>query len=196
MYTLRRISGDGTQMNRVIGDGYTLVEQSNEAEFKRTMESLNISDEDVYAFVTTGTMCQPLYKKQQAFIMTENGKTFSNLTHVDLKHEIKWPKKPGQKKTDEVALLGVRFMLEQISGYSDSHLFPVSDIKRLIALSHIGNAEWLPSEELIEREAGEEKESEEDRTHRNSEIIGGFMEHCEREGLVIPDKYFESYFNA
>ena len=37
---------------------------------------------------------------------------------------------------------------------------------------------------------------EEQRSIRNSEIIAGFMDHCKEEGLTIPDKYFESYFNA
>lgn len=33
-------------------------------------------------------------------------------------------------------------------------------------------------------------------TERNVKIVGSFMEHCEENGLKIPDSFFESYFNA
>lgn len=40
-------------------------------------------------------------------------------------------------------------------------------------------------------------ERDETRTCRNSELISSFMEHCKEEhGIEIPDKFFESFFNA
>jgi len=36
----------------------------------------------------------------------------------------------------------------------------------------------------------------EEKTITNMGIVSDFMEHCKEKGLVIPDKYFESYFNA
>lgn len=41
-----------------------------------------------------------------------------------------------------------------------------------------------------------DEESEEARTDRNAEIVASFMDHCETEGLKIPDRFFESYFGA
>lgn len=40
------------------------------------------------------------------------------------------------------------------------------------------------------------KESTEETTEKNAEIIGGFIEHCKQEGFDIPETLFESYFGA
>jgi len=97
MYTLRRISSTGVEMNHAIGDNYTFIHREyNSDEFRRNFELVfekphvadldDTSDDDtknVYAFVChhSGSIIQPLYKKQSNYIMTENGKTFSNLTY-------------------------------------------------------------------------------------------------------------------
>lgn len=89
MFTLRRISGQGVQMNEFIGDGYTLIHKVfNPGDFNRMIEhhftkpSGDAGDEhkNVYAFVVNGSFVQPLYKNQQNYIMASNGQTFDNLS--------------------------------------------------------------------------------------------------------------------
>lgn len=84
MYTLRRVSSDGIEMNFNLGDSYTFVEkEKNPKEFKRMInEVLNgeISN-TCYAFVSyNGGQIHFLHKDQRNYIMTESGVTFSNLT--------------------------------------------------------------------------------------------------------------------
>ncbi|MCL1658612.1 hypothetical protein M2T79_18555 [Elizabethkingia miricola] len=95
MFVLRRISGEGIEMNKVIGDGYTVIDRESTVEdfkkvFEHYFEKRQIADLDsesdfdtknCYAFVTNDSFIQPLYKNQQNYIMSENGKTFSNLTY-------------------------------------------------------------------------------------------------------------------
>lgn len=95
MLVLRRFSGDGVEMNQVIGDGYTYISREvnpNEFReaFKNYFKKLHVADNDpasdketksCYAFVCQGSLIQPLYKNQKAFMMTESGQTFSNLTY-------------------------------------------------------------------------------------------------------------------
>lgn len=38
--------------------------------------------------------------------------------------------------------------------------------------------------------------SEEKRTEHNTNVVAQFMHHCQEDGLAIPDRYFESFFNA
>jgi hypothetical protein len=95
MFTLRRISEEGVQMNRIIGDSYTYIdreinpEEFNES-FKNYFERNHVADLDetsdndtkrVYAFVCNSSYVQPLYKNQTNYIMTENGKTFANVSY-------------------------------------------------------------------------------------------------------------------
>lgn len=91
MFTLRRISGDGIQMNQEIGKGYTLIhKERNVKEFARTFVEVfdkewgedldSTTDYDCYAFVCECDLIQPLYKNQLNFIMTDSGQTFDNLT--------------------------------------------------------------------------------------------------------------------
>lgn len=96
MYTLRRISGQGVEMNFELGKTYTVVHRFLSYEdFKRDFEHIfskpHVADDDptadedtkkVYAFVGNegGSTIYPLYSNQHAYIMTENGATFSNLT--------------------------------------------------------------------------------------------------------------------
>lgn len=95
MYSLRRISGAGVQMNQVIGDNYTLIHREwNPEEFKRSFkvhfEVDHVADGDptstndskmVYAFIGNGTFLQPLYKNQKNYVMSSNGNTFDNVTY-------------------------------------------------------------------------------------------------------------------
>lgn len=92
MYTLRRITQEGVEHNSFLGKTYTVVDSRKSLEtFKETGERFwerypkhgIVSDEDqeTHAFVTTdeGEII-PLYKNQQNFIMTSDGRTFSNLS--------------------------------------------------------------------------------------------------------------------
>lgn len=90
MFILRRISGEGIEMNQTIGLDYTIVyRETNAEEFRRTFEQHfekpHVADLDatadhdtknVFAFVCLTSFWQPLYKNQQNYIMTESGKTF------------------------------------------------------------------------------------------------------------------------
>lgn len=91
MYTLRRIAGDGVQMNIALGRTYNLIEkEKSKFEFDKCYDYLfKMKEEDaavssVYAFVSDedGKNIYPLYKNQKAYIMTESGKTFSNISFV------------------------------------------------------------------------------------------------------------------
>lgn len=72
-------------MNQALGDGYTVIRRDeNPHDFERSMEAyLGRKDDDhaIYAFVGNGPILQPLWEGQKAFIMTEGGKTFDNLSH-------------------------------------------------------------------------------------------------------------------
>lgn len=85
MYTLRRISGNGVEMNFALGDSYTVVsKQSAPEEFEKNMNDFvdAYPGGEIYAFVWTvnGTDVYPLFKGQQAYVMTPGGCTLSNLT--------------------------------------------------------------------------------------------------------------------
>lgn len=96
MYTLRRISSNGVEMNFALGKSYTVVHRLTAYEefrqdFTVFYKKPHVADLDpnadedtkaVYAFVSTenGDNVYPLYSKQHAYIMTESGSTFSNLT--------------------------------------------------------------------------------------------------------------------
>lgn len=95
MYTLRRINGDGVEMNTSLGNGYTYVNrfESYEAfckDFQSYFDKKHVADLDeasdddtkrVYGFVGCDKFIQPLYMNQKAFIVSENGKTFANLSY-------------------------------------------------------------------------------------------------------------------
>lgn len=95
MFTLRRISGEGIEMNQIIGDNYTYIDREiNYDEFCKNFQYTfgrnhvadldETSDDDTkkcYAFVCTSNLIQPLYKNQSNYIMTENGKTFANVSY-------------------------------------------------------------------------------------------------------------------
>lgn len=86
MYTLRKITGEGLQMNFNLGNEYTVVtKESNPEQFKRTFEvfwkDMPETESETYGFVTGEDLkIHCLFKKQFNYIMTESGRTFSNLS--------------------------------------------------------------------------------------------------------------------
>lgn len=96
-YTLRRISGQGVEMNFALGKSYTVVNRFlSYEEFQRDFERIfgkpHVGDLDptadddtksVYAFVSNheGSDIYVLYMNQFAYIMNESGHTFSNLSN-------------------------------------------------------------------------------------------------------------------
>lgn len=98
MYTLRRMLVENqVQSNVLIGESYNYVDREIAyEEFKKVFEKFfyepytgdsdPTSDDDnknVYGFIIydDGSKIQPLYKNQRAYVMTESGQTFSNLTY-------------------------------------------------------------------------------------------------------------------
>ena len=95
MLVLRRFSEEGIEMNQVIGNAYTLINrETNQEKFRELFRSYfktnHVADNDptstkesknCYGFVCEGALIQALYKNQKAFMMTESGQTFDNLTY-------------------------------------------------------------------------------------------------------------------
>jgi hypothetical protein len=71
-------------MNQTVGEKYTLINKElNPLDFtslSNTFFTEGSDEEECYAFVTNGAFTQPLFKKQKAFIMTGDGKTFANIS--------------------------------------------------------------------------------------------------------------------
>lgn len=87
MFVLRRITGEGHQVNECLGQSYHFIDkESNKEDFERTYEIYNGGsperEECIHAFLTydEGKEIKPLYRPSKYYIMTENGKTFANLT--------------------------------------------------------------------------------------------------------------------
>jgi hypothetical protein len=97
MFALRKVFKDHTQINLNLGNEYSLIERDSTYDkfsetFKIEFDSDHVADLDeesteftknCYAFVINegGKVAHPLYKNQFNYIMTESGKTFSNLTY-------------------------------------------------------------------------------------------------------------------
>ena len=97
MFALRRFSGEGIEMNHALGDSYTVIyRETNPLEFSNTFKAHfernhianNDPDQDddskrVYAFISGQgvSYLQPLYKNQKAYVVTESGKTYSNISY-------------------------------------------------------------------------------------------------------------------
>lgn len=84
MYTLRKVV-DNVQSNQNLGIQYQVIEkETNKKEFKKAKEFFFGEEEEnsCYAIIVCngGSELIPLYKNQSNYIMTESGKTFSNLT--------------------------------------------------------------------------------------------------------------------
>lgn len=96
MFILRKINGQGLESNIAIGYSYNFVNRETHYEefckwYKTIFEKDHVADDDeqsdrfskdCYGFVVynQGSEVFPLYKKQRNYIMTGEGKTFSNLT--------------------------------------------------------------------------------------------------------------------
>jgi len=81
MYTLRKITKTGTQLNFALGDYYYLVQAQN-PEFKKMAEELEVDPNEVSGFVSGQDPSKPahcLYVGHQNYIMTDSGKTFQRI---------------------------------------------------------------------------------------------------------------------
>jgi hypothetical protein len=82
---LRKIS-QGRPTNIDIGRSYTVLHEEFTPEHFKTDAGMLLQSEDLrrecYALVIydNGKEVEPLYRKQQAYIMTDSGQTFENLT--------------------------------------------------------------------------------------------------------------------
>lgn len=95
MYTLRTMTAENKQTNLAIGNVYSIIcRDSNYDEFADTFLLIfglkHVADMDegsveitksCHGFVQIKGDCIPLYKKNKYYIMTESGKTFSNLSY-------------------------------------------------------------------------------------------------------------------
>lgn len=85
MFILRKITGNGGELNFALGDSYSLIlKESNPKEFKEVLSvgGHDAFEDDLYGFITHGD-CQHhmLFKNHFNYIMTDTGKTFTNVTH-------------------------------------------------------------------------------------------------------------------
>jgi hypothetical protein len=88
MYTLRKIAENGVEFNISLGDNYCLIHsERNSEEFEKSFEDFWKEKHDPYKNETYAFVCKngyeliPIFKKDFNFIMTDSGKTFSNLTY-------------------------------------------------------------------------------------------------------------------
>ena len=85
MFTLRKITTDGFEMNFVIGKNYGIeYREKNQEEFnKRCSDYIDAHGEEVYGMICDeNSEFHCLFKKQQNYIMTENGKTYANVSYL------------------------------------------------------------------------------------------------------------------
>lgn len=84
MFILRRITSQGLELNTCLGLEYVLVlKEVNESEFRDRVKLWDEEDlKDLYGVVcfNGGASIMPLYRKSSYYIMTEFGKTFSNIS--------------------------------------------------------------------------------------------------------------------
>lgn len=83
MFILRKITQNGLEWNLCLGESYSVItEERNPVQFKETVGAVDYSEPEVYGFVFNDDNGQPipLYRKQKNYIMTDSGKTFSNIS--------------------------------------------------------------------------------------------------------------------
>lgn len=81
MFTLRKITQSGIEMNFDLGNAYTLVvKERSPKDFDKEMKDHPFYNE-IYAFIIYKDEILPLYKNQKNYIVSENGTTYSNLTY-------------------------------------------------------------------------------------------------------------------
>lgn len=77
MFALRKITGNGSELNFDLGDYYVLItKERSPEEFEDKMK-----DHPSYAFICWKDGVLPLYKNQKNYIVSESGKTYDNLTY-------------------------------------------------------------------------------------------------------------------
>ena len=97
MFVLRKFNGKGLESNQSLGDSYHIVYRETQYEefcrsFKAWCGKDHVADGDTEATDITkrcyaliihmeGRKIIPLYKTQENYIMTENGRTFANVTY-------------------------------------------------------------------------------------------------------------------
>ena len=95
MYTLRTITQDNTQINHYLGNDYLFIgrfesperfKELYEEEFKEPFladsdEKSTSRSKSIFGFVIENGNLIPILKGESNYIMTENGKTFSNLSY-------------------------------------------------------------------------------------------------------------------
>lgn len=84
MFILRKITGNGGELNFALGDSYSLIlKDKNPKEFKEVLyvNGHNAFLDDIYGFIGYGdSKFHMLFISHFNYIMTENGKTFKNVT--------------------------------------------------------------------------------------------------------------------
>lgn len=86
MFILRIYTkAEKVETNQVLGPIYSIIrKEENPTEFELilTNQFKRLNEDVIYAFVSydSGREMRPLYKGQSAYIMTESGKTFSNVS--------------------------------------------------------------------------------------------------------------------
>lgn len=87
MFILRKVSGrklnGGIEHNFNLGESYSLVtKEENPEEFKNAIERGDIVDDPIIYGYVIGKDCEmhQLSVQQESYIMTDSGKTFSNLS--------------------------------------------------------------------------------------------------------------------
>lgn len=80
MFTLRKITGDGVELNFFLGKSYTLItEDRNPKEFEEMRVKLAYGLDEVYGFVSDHDgQIQSLFPKQNNYIMIA-GKTVDSI---------------------------------------------------------------------------------------------------------------------
>jgi hypothetical protein len=98
MFTLRRISGNGAEINHFLGESYTYIDRWNSPEeFEKCYKTYSgdtavpkydpeseDADKRIFGFISSSHPVhyfQPLWANQKAYIMTDGGKTFANLAY-------------------------------------------------------------------------------------------------------------------
>lgn len=85
MFVLRRYSSDGVEINSEIGISYTIISKNhNPEQFEKSRELHKDDDPELFAYIYGNSLengYQPLYRRQESYIMTGSGKTFCHLKH-------------------------------------------------------------------------------------------------------------------
>ena len=84
MLVLRRITEENLEINTEIGDEYVLVlKEKHKEEFERQTESWTKENlKDIYGLIlfNCSESIMPLYSQSNYYVMTGDGKTFSNIS--------------------------------------------------------------------------------------------------------------------